>query len=118
MSPAPPGRLEFTDCLVCGKRVATTATLCRHCNTQRNVGGAAIRKPGPRDSIRADESDDADADSHAALSLGGYGNDDYPEDPSEPTSSGILTGQKNLWWFVALVLLIFFLVSALLPQIW
>jgi len=120
MPPAPPERLEFTDCLGCGKRVATTATLCRHCNTKRNVGSTATRSQSPRDIVRtADSKEDSDTDSHAALSLGGYGKDDYDEEEeNEQPSSGILTGMQWFWWYVALILLIFFLVTALLPQLW
>jgi hypothetical protein len=122
MPPSPSGRLEFTDCHGCGKRVATTATICRHCNTKRDVGSLAIRRPGPRDTIAtADLDEDPEADSHAALSLGGYGKDDYDDEQEgekEPSSIGVFSKMQNFWWYVALILLIFFVVTALLPQVW
>jgi hypothetical protein len=120
MSPTPPGRLEFTDCLGCGKRVSTTAPICRHCNTKRNVVSPITKSPGPRDvASKVDPDEDFNSDSHAALSLGGYGIDDYDEEEgNQKPTSGILTGMQGVWWFVALILLIFFLVSALLPQFW
>lgn len=117
MSPTPSGRLEFTDCHGCGKRVATTAPICRHCNTHRNVASLVTRSPGPRDFVSKVDPDE-DSDSHAALSLGGYGKDDFDDDEGPTHSSGILTGWKGLWWFVALIMLIFFAVTALLPQFW
>jgi len=52
-----------------------------------------------------------DSESHAALGLGGYGNDDLDDVP-EPSSN-----KKNLWWYVALVLLIFFSLGALFPWV-
>ena len=118
MPPTPPARLEFTDCLGCGKRVATTATICRHCNTKRGVGSSATKVPGPRDVSRANsEDDDPESDSHAALSLGGYGKDDYDEEGNENESPpiGVFSKMQTIWWFVALMLLVFFVVSALLP---
>ena len=54
---------------------------------------------------------ESDTESHAALGLGGYRNDDLDEVP-ETTSK-----KKNLWWYVALVLLIFFTHGALFPRI-
>ena len=96
-----PAQLEFTDCLGCGKRVATTAPVCRHCNTSRMT--SHIQK-----STLVDDSE-SDTESHAALGLGGYGNDDLDE-VLETASK-----RKNLWWYVALVLLIFFSLGALFP---
>jgi len=99
--------------------VATTAIICRHCNTKRNIGSLATRSPSPRDTVRANDLDeDSDTDSHAALSLGGYGKDDYDEEEKQQASSGIFTRMQGFWWYVALILLIFFLVTALLPQLW
>lgn len=121
MPPTPPARLEFTDCLGCGKRVATTASICRHCNTKRIVGSSATKIPGPRDVTRTNsDDDDPEIDSHAALSLGGYGKDDYDEDDEdgnekESPSIGIFSKMQTFWWCVALILLVFFLVSAFLP---
>ncbi len=98
-------QLEFTDCLGCGKRVATTAAVCRHCNTKRT--SSLARK---RTSVDEAENDSgSDSESHAALGLGGYGTDDF-DDETEPVSK-----KKNLWWYVAWVLLIFFALSALFP---
>ena len=98
-----PARLEFTDCLGCGKRVATTAPVCRHCNTSRTASNT-------QKSTLVDDSE-RDSESHAALGLGGYGNDDLDEVPETASN------KKNLWWYVALVLLIFFALSALFPWI-
>jgi hypothetical protein len=122
MPPSPSGRLEFTDCQGCGKRVATTATICRHCDTRRDVGALAIRHPGPRDTIATfDLDDDPEAYSHAALSLGGYGKDDYDDEAEgekEPPPIGVFSKMQTFWWYVALILLIFFVASALLPLVW
>ena len=100
MSDRKPAQLEFTDCLGCGKRVATTATICRHCNTVRLPVGSSERK-----------SDDDNSESHAAVSYGGYDNHDLDEEELDNTKS-----RKNLWWYVAWVLLVVFLISALLPM--
>ena len=99
-----PVRLEFTDCLGCGKRVATTAAVCRHCNTNRTTSN--IQKT----TLAVDDSE-RDSESHAALGLGGYGNDDLDEVPETARK------KKNLWWYVAVVLLVFFTLSALFPWI-
>jgi len=96
-----PPQLEFTDCLGCGKRVATTATLCRHCNT--------VRLP-VRTIERKNDDDDDDLESHAALGYGGYDSYDLDEEEVDTTKS-----QKNLWWYVAWMLLVVFLLSALVP---
>ncbi len=53
-----------------------------------------------------------DVDSHAALGLGGYGQDDWDETNESDKPS---TKTNNLWWYVALVLLIVFTLGALLP---
>ncbi len=102
--------------------MATTAPICRHCNTKRDVASLAKRRPGPRDSVpTADLEEEPDAYSHAALSLGGYVKDDYDDEAEgekEQPSIGVFSKMQSFWWYVALILLIFFLVSALLPQVW
>ena len=98
-----PVRLEFTDCVGCGKRIATTAPVCRHCDTRRTI--ATTKTP-----TLVDDSE-SDTESHAALNLGGYGRDDF-DDATESERN-----KKNLWWYVAWVLLIFFSISALYPWI-
>ena len=99
MTDRKPAKLEFTDCLGCGKRVATTATICRHCNTVRLPVGTLERT-----------SDDDDLESHAALGYGGYDNHDLDEEELDSST------KKNLWWYVAWVLLVVFLLSALVPM--
>ena len=96
-----PDQLEFTDCLGCGKRVSTTALSCRHCNTRRT--------PATPQKSTLDDETESNAESHAALNLGGYSNDDF-DDLDEPPHN-----KKNLWWYVAWVLLIFFCISAVYP---
>ncbi len=113
MSAQPPVRLEFTDCIGCGKRVATTAPICRHCNTRRTpskVATSIILSSGDRNQEL--DSQDDDADSHASLGLGGYGHDDF-DDANKPDKSS--TEKKTLYWYVALVLLIVFSIGALIP---
>ena len=112
MPSQPPARLEFTDCLTCGKRVATTAPICRHCNTQRSASTVTLSVKKLRNPAKVERDLDEDAESHAALGLGGYGHDDGDEanESDEPT-----TKSKNLWWYVAFVLLIVFTLGALLP---
>jgi hypothetical protein len=87
-----PKQLEFTDCLGCGKRISTTASVCHHCQTE------------------CDSS--SQSESHAALNIGGYGQDDWDDDQRENAST-----RRGLWWYVALALLIFFVLSALLPAL-
>jgi len=112
MPTQPPARLEFTDCLACGKRVATTAPVCRHCNTKRAASKVALSIEKLRGPVNQERELDDDVDSHAALGLGGYGHDDWDEakELNEPPSK-----TKTLWWYVALVLLIVFALGALWP---
>lgn len=116
MTTQPPGRLEFTDCLECGKRVATTAPLCRHCNTKRTPSKIPLSFKTSRNSVSEDDDLDddlaADAYSHGALGLGGYGMDDLTESSELAESQSKI---KNLWWYVALVLLIVFSIGAFFP---
>lgn len=111
MSPQLPARLEFTDCLKCGKRVATTAPVCRHCNTKRATAKVALSIEKLRNPAN-EQGEPEDADSHAALGLGGYGQDDW-DDANELNESPNKT--KDLWWYVALVLLIVFAIGAMVP---
>lgn len=115
MTTPTPGKLEFTDCIACGKRVATIAPICRHCNTKRIPApiaiSANIRHPSSPD-YDDDNDKNLDSESHAALGLGGYGSDDF-DDGSESNDGD---ARKNgLWWYVALVLLIVFSIGAFLP---
>ena len=112
MTTQPPGRLEFTDCLGCGKRVATTAPLCRHCNKKRTPSKIALSSNNSRNSVSEDDDLDDDAYAHSALGLGGYGKDDLDESSELAESQ---SQKKNLWWYVALVLLIVFSIGALFP---
>ena len=117
MTTQPPGRLEFTDCLGCGKRVATTAPVCRHCNTKRTPSQIALSSNSSRNSVSEDDDfDDNELDdnaySHGALGLGGYVKDDLDESSERAESQ---SKKKNLWWYVALVLLIVFSIGALFP---
>ncbi len=112
MPPQPPARLEFTDCLTCGKRVATTAPICRHCNTKRSASTVTLSVQKLSNPVKVERDADEDPDAHAALGLGGYGQDDWDEanERNDPT-----TKTKNFWWYVALVLLIVFSIGALWP---
>ena len=117
MTTQPPARLEFTDCLGCGKRVATTAPFCRHCNTRRTPSKIAhssktIRNPASENDDLEDDDLEDDAYSHGALGLGGYGKDDLDESNELAESH---SKKKNLWWYVALVLLIVFSIGAFFP---
>ena len=100
MPPQPPARLEFTDCLSCGKRVATSAPLCRHCNTKRSASIVTVSVQKLRNPVKVEHDADEeaeDADSHAALGLGGYGHDDWDEADER---NELTTKTKNLWWYV------------------
>ncbi len=113
MSAQPPVRLEFTDCIGCGKRVATTAPVCRHCNTRRipsKIATSSASSLGDRNEEL--DSQDDDADSHASLELGGYGHDDFDDANKSDKSS---SEKKTFYWYVALVLLIVFSIGALIP---
>ena len=113
MSAQPPVRLEFTDCIGCGKRVATTAPVCRHCNTKRIPTMVSTSRAGSQGNKNKElDSTDDNADSHAALGLGGYGSDDF-DDAIELDK--ISSEKKTLYWYVALVLLIVFSIGALFP---
>ena len=112
-----PQRLEFTDCLGCGKRVATTAEICRHCNTERDPSqlSSFTKSKGKVYEKQDEDPADDDVESHGALHLGGYGQDDYDEEVDEQQQR---TSKKNgLWWYVALALLIFFVLGALFPRL-
>ena len=117
MTTQPPARLEFTDCLGCGKRVATTAPVCRHCNTNRTpskiaLSSKTIRNPASENHDLDDDDLDNNEYSHGALGLGGYGKDDLDESNELAESH---SKKKNLWWYVALVLLIAFSIGAFFP---
>ena len=114
MTNQPPGRLEFTDCLGCGKRVATKAPICRHCNTKRTPAKTVRTSTTTCDSSK-DEEDLDDAYSHGALGVGGYGKDDLDETNELRESQAT---KKGLFWYVALVLLIVFSIGALFPWFW
>jgi hypothetical protein len=100
-----PARLEFTDCRGCGKRVATTATLCRHCNTARLPSSSSY--DNEEDAL---DDDLAEGDSHAALGYGGY--DDFALDEDTPETP---KSTARLWWWVAWILIVFFVVTTLIP---
>lgn len=115
-----PGKLEFTDCQGCGKRVATTAPLCRHCNTKRTPAPIAIianiRRPSSPDYDDPDGEESEDAHSHAALGLGGYGKDDFEDELDDRQElKDSKAHKRGLWWYVALVLLIVFSIGAFVP---
>ena len=122
MTTQPPARREFTDCLGCGKRVATTAPFCRHCKRKRTPSKIALSSKTSRNSVSDDDAlddddlDDDDLDgeaySHGALGLGGYSKDDLDESSELAESKST---KKNLWWYVALVLLIVFSIGAFFP---
>ena len=114
MTTQPPGRLEFTDCLGCGKRVATAAPICRHCNTKRTPSKTLQPSNAIRDSSK-DEDDLDDAYSHGALGVGGYGKDDLDETSERVEAQST---KKGLFWYVALVLLIVFSIGVLFPRFW
>jgi len=110
-----PPRLEFTDCLGCGKRVATTAPICRHCNTVRisttkiSPTGSSSNAIGNKTELNPDNQGE---DSHASLAVGGYAKDDWDDEAETNRSSSAI---KRLWWYVAFVLLIVFTVGAFIP---
>jgi len=109
MTTPKPKKLEFTDCRGCGKRVATTATLCGHCHTPHpQVQGVTSIVRSPKDDGDLEDEKEGD-DSHMALSSGGYEeDDDTNETANSPTS-------KGLWWYVAWALLFVFVLSAVFP---
>lgn len=94
-------QLEFTDCRGCGKRVATTATICHHCNT--------LRIPSAHSGRRDPHEEDSVDDSESALSYGGYDDHDVETEVSKNTTL------SRVWWSVTWVLIIFFVLSALWP---
>ena len=97
-------QLDFCDCRHCGKRVSTKARVCAHCGF-----------PPPS---TVDEVDTEPSEAHH--SGGGYdeANDEFDydafvaeefdEEPLGPT-------KRNLWWYVAVLLLVLFAVTAILP---
>jgi len=107
-----PLQLEFTDCSVCGKRVATTALVCRHCNTKRTPIPSKSEAPLLRARIRNEFDEESDHDdSHFALSYGGYDDHEIEAESEENKSQP----KRTFWWYIAWMLLIVFLISALLP---
>ncbi len=105
--------MEFVDCPTCGKRVATTAKICRHC-------GQPPYRAGTRDAKH--QSEDAHSDNseeHHALSIGGYtGEDDdfdyeeFVESELDPKSRHARPKQTRTWVWVTGWLLI---IATLLP---
>ena len=104
---------EFTDCLGCGKRIATRATVCHHCNTKRTP--ANQQSPGKSASTKRkvpaiDDAPDDECDSHFALSYGGYDEYDLEAESDDPKSN-----RKGLWFYVAWFLIVLFIAFALFP---
>jgi hypothetical protein len=102
-------QIEFMDCPTCGKRMATTATLCRHCG---NAPIAARRIPSL---LNANEDLDEELDdSHMASDGGGYDGDEEGFDYDEfienefgDKSSSVRPKGVKLWvWITAWILLI------------
>jgi hypothetical protein len=104
-----PNQLEFTDCLSCGKRVATTAKICHHCKKPR-LQTVSIGQTIPRSKDSNENESDDELDSHAALSYGGYDAHDIDENEVE-TPSKI----HKLWWYVAWILLAISVLGAMVP---
>ncbi len=111
-------QLEFTDCKHCGKRVAKTARRCGHC------GFRPSQTAKPLDYDESSEQPDEDS-SEAHHATGGYDEsqddfdydeyvkDEYVKDELESHPYG--STKRNLWWYVALFMLILFAVTAVLP---
>ena len=109
MTSRKPVQLEFTDCIHCGKRIATTARRCHHC--QATFTNLVRPKPTTSNHDLDEELEEVDSrDSHMSLSYGGYDNQDMDDTDEELDSS-----PRKLWRFVAWVLLIVFSVFALMP---
>ena len=109
MTSRKPVQLEFTDCIHCGKRIATTAKRCHHCQATFTT----LARPGQTTSPSGlDEKQEGDIgqDSHMSLSYGGY-DDQGMDDADEEVDSS----PGKLWRYVAWVLLIVFSVFALMP---
>ena len=106
-------QLEFMDCPYCKKRVASTATVCRHCGNSP--------KGSEQKGNNATEEAGDDSESHQASSFGGYdaAQDDFDYDEfiaEEFPSSDSDTKTINRWKYVS-ILLIFVFVILLLVQI-
>jgi hypothetical protein len=117
MNDRKPIQLEFTDCDSCGKRVATTARRCHHCNgtlladLPSNPLSTSLRaRPQHRESLREVVDPDNESESHLALSYGGYDDFDLEDSLEEKPAS-----RKNLWWYVAWALVALFVGLALSP---
>jgi hypothetical protein len=106
--------MEFTDCLKCGKRVATTARVCHHCKTERNTSASkqskVVSKRPAEDDSEFDE--DYEEGSHAALGYGGYDNHDMDD-----ATNGAYPKSRKIWVAVAW-LLIFIFAGAVLAPFW
>ena len=92
-------QLEFIDCPRCGKRVASSAKTCHHCERMRNKTVSVV--------------DDRDAEAHHAANFGGYDASqddfDYDEFLSEEfpeKNRGFLN--RDRWKYVSILLLVVF----------
>lgn len=112
MTDRKPTQFEFTDCTGCGKRVATTARVCHHCNTRRILAVSPVHSASIRDLKSRSEDQDFDIDeseSHAAQSYGGYDDHDLQGDLDSPKST------KKMWSYVAWILIIVLVLTTFLP---
>lgn len=115
--------LEFTDCESCGKRVATTAPLCRHCNTRRTVKGYSTANESAHSTTKraainesdSSENDDDEATDHYALGIGGYESDIDDDNDLNSDAENAKHPLTRLWWSVAFLLLCIFVLGAFLP---
>ncbi len=104
-------QLEFMDCPHCKKRVASTASICRHCGNSPEWGS-----PNGESAI---EIADHDSESHHASSFGGYDatQDDFDYDEfiaEEFPTRDPDTKTRNRWKYVSIVLIFVFVILLLL----
>lgn len=129
-------QLEFMDCPNCGKRMVTTAPLCRHCgkaSAKRDRQRIDVAKEDvvKEDVVTEEECDNAEfdhdyADSHMAAPGGGYDREadafSYNEFIEVEFGSRNFRPRVKLWiWITAWVLIVLFclpFVAPLLLQIW
>lgn len=111
MTSRKPVQLEFTDCTHCGKRIATTAKRCHHCQATFTT----LSRPQPEVQNRelaVKQTEEVSDESHMSLSYGGY-DDHEMEDKDEETTDT----RGKFWRYVAWMLIIIFAIFAVLPLI-
>lgn len=115
-----PNQLEFMDCPTCGKRMVTTAPICRHCKQSPDFPAPERHIANQANSQAVIEDFDEDEDVHHA-STAGYDSDEddfdyeefvaqeFPEESKSPHLRVPGWIWVTAWLLIAAMILPFFL---------